>query len=597
VGDSDRLPRKLAAILYADVAGYSRLTGADEEGTHRRLSEYLDAFATEIQDHQGKVVHFAGDAILAEFATVSDALICAASVQHDLTDRNQGLADESKVRFRIGVNLGEVIVDRDDIYGDGVNIAARLQSLAEPGGICVSGTVYDALAESVRDQLGGQLDLTFEPQGIQSLKNIAAPVVVYRVTLRRSGESAGERRTLDVDLSLPEKPSIVVLPFQSMSADPEQEFFADGLTEDIITRLSYLRDLLVIAKTSAFAYKGRAVTVQDVSRDLGVAHVLEGSVRKAGSRVRITAQLIDASTGGHVWAQKYDRELTDVFAIQDEITHEIVVAMQVQLTDGEVARIELGATHNLDAWETFHQGALAYLKYTKEDNLDARQLFEQALNRDPDYLDAKIYLAWTYWTDARFGYVTDRTGAASRSRTLIDEMTIAGSESANLKHLEAAQLMLEGRLQEALDAAKVAVRLGPCRLFGYAPSALTHMYCGDAQGAVDLARTTMRLSPFCPVDVVYYLAYALAWLGDHENAIRAAEEYVRRLPNEPYAYTLQSICFVFAGDLESSRSSIRKLLNLYPTFTLGEFISHEFYGDPKSLDRVAEALRRAGLPE
>ena len=593
----DRLPRKLAAILYADVAGYSRLTGEDEEGTHRRLSEYLDAFTTEVQIQQGKVVHFAGDAILAEFPTVSDALICAASVQHNLAERNEPLADERKVQFRIGVNLGEIIVDRDDIYGDGVNIAARLESLAEPGGICLSGTVYDALSGSVRDQLSGKLEFAFEPLGIQSLKNIVAPIVVHRLTPRSPGESGGERRVLDVDLSLPERPSIVVLPFQSMSADPEQEFFADGLTEDIITRLSYLRDLLVIAKTSSFAYKGRAVQVQDVSRDLGVAHVLEGSVRKAGNRVRITAQLIDCSTGGHLWAQKYDRDLTDVFAIQDEITHAIVVAMQVQLTDGDVARLEGGGTRNLDAWDAFHQGVLALLKYTKEDNSDARRLFEQALNRDHDYLDAKVYLAWTHWIDARQEFVADRAGAASRSRILLEEIKTTDAESANIKQLEAAQFMMEGRHQEALEAAKVAVRLGPCRLFGYAPAALIQMYCGDAQAAVDLARTTMRLSPFCPVDVVYYLAYALAWLGDHENAIRAAEEYGRRLPDERYAYALQSIVFDFAGDPERSSSAIRTLRKLYPTFTLRDFISHEFYRDPENLERVVEALRRAGLPE
>jgi TolB-like protein len=593
----DRLPRKLAAILYADVAGYSRLTGKDEEGTHRRLSECLDAFTTEIQNHQGKVVHFAGDAILAEFPTVSNALTCAASVQRNLAERNEGLADERRIRFRIGVNLGEIIEDRDDIYGDGVNIAARLESLAEPGGICISGTVYDVLSGSVRDQLSGKEGLVFEPLGVQNLKNIVAPVVVYRLTPCSSRKGSEKRRALDVDLSLPERPSIVVLPFQNLSADPEQEFFADGLTEDIITRLSYLRDLLVIAKTSAFAYKGRAVHVQDVVRELGVAHVLEGSVRKVGNRVRITAQLIDGSTGGHLWAQKYDRDLTDVFSIQDEITHAIVVAMQVQLTDGEVARLEVGGTRNLDAWETFHQGVLALLKYTKEDNSDARRLFEQALSHDPDYLDAKVYLAWTYWIDARFGHVTDQAAAVARSRILLEEIKATGAESANAKQLEAAQLMLELRHQEALEAAKIAVRLGPCRLFGYAPAALIHMYCGDAQSAVDLARTTMRLSPFCPVDVVYYLAYALAWLGDHENAIQAAEEYGRRLPSELYAYTLQSMVFGFAGDLERSRSAIRTLRQLYPTFTLRDFISHEFYRDPKQLNRVVVALRKAGLPE
>ena len=592
----EQLPRKLVAILYADVAEYSRLTGEDEEGTHRRLSEYLDAFTTEIQNQQGKVVHFAGDAILSEFPTVSDALTCATSVQQNLADRNEGLADERKLQFRIGVNLGEIIVDRDDIYGDGVNIAARLESLAEAGGICISGTVYDALSRSVRDELSDKADLAFEPLGVQSLKNIAEPVVVYRLTSRSTGKSGEDQRVLEVDLSLPESPSIVVLPFQSMSADPEQEFFADGLTEDIITRLSYLRDLLVIAKTSAFAYKGRAVHVQDVSHDLGVAYVLEGSVRKVGNRVRITAQLIDGTTGGHLWAQKYDRELTDVFEIQDEITLAIVVTMQVKLTDGEVVRLEGGKTHNLDAWEAFHQGILAFLKYTREANSEARHLFEQAINHDNDFLDAKVYLAFTHWWDARSGHVTDRVGAIARSRKILEEIIATGLESANAKHLEAVQFLIEGRHHEALETANIAAQIGPCRVFGYAPAAQIYMYCGDPQSALDLLRTSMRLSPFCPPDVVYYLAYALTWQGDHENAIKAAEEYGRRVPGDLYAYVLRSIVFDFAGDLDRSGSAIKTLLKLFPTFSLGDFISHESYRDAKDLDRVVEALRKAGLP-
>lgn len=593
----NQLPRKLIAIMYADVAEYSRLTGEDEEGTHRRLSEYLDAFTTEIQDQRGKVVHFAGDAILSEFPTVSDALTCAASVQRNIATRNQRLADESKVKFRIGINLSEIIVDRDDIYGDGVNIAARLENLAEAGGICISGTVYDALSKSVREELSKSADLAFEPLGVQSLKNILEPVVVYRLTPRATEENSEDRRALKVDLSLPERPSIVVLPFQSMSSDPEQEFFADGLTEDIITRLSYLRDMLVIAKTSAFAYKGRAIQIQDISRELGVANVLEGSVRKVGNRVRITAQLIDGSTGGHFWAQKYDRELTDVFAIQDEITLAIVVAMQVNLTDGEVARLESGKTHNLDAWEAFHRGALAFLKYTKEANSEARRFFEQALEWDHDYLDAKVYLAFTHCLDARSGYVTNPSAALDRSRNILEEIKATDVVSQNAKHLEAFQYLLEGRHAEALEAASIAVKLGPCRMFGYAPSAQIYMYCGNPQSALDLLRTNMRLSPFCSIDIVYFLAYALAWQGDHENAIQAAKEYGRRVPGDLYAYILQSIVYNFAGDLERSASAIKTLRKLFPTYSLGDFISHESYRDAEDLERVVESLRMAGLPE
>ncbi len=328
-----------------------------------------------------------------------------------------------------------------------------------------------------------------------------------------------------------------------------------------------------------------------------VGHVLEGSVRKVGNRIRITAQLIDASTSGHIWAQRYDRDLTDVFAIQDEITHAIVVAMQIELTDGEVARLEVGGTRNLDAWEVFLQGVRALLKYSKEDNADARRLFARALNHDRDYLDAKVYLAWTHWIDARFGYATDRAESIALSCSLHEEIKAVGAESANAMHLEAVLAMIQGRHGEALEAATAAVLIGPCKIFGYAPAAQIHMYCGDAQSALGLSRTTMRLSPFCPSDAIYYLAYALTWLGDHANAIKAAKEYGRRIPSEAYAYTLQAIVFDFAGDIDGSKSAIRTLRDLYPTFTLKHFISHEFYRDPEDLERVAMALRKAGLPE
>jgi TolB-like protein/class 3 adenylate cyclase len=593
----EKLSRKLVAILYADVAEYSRLTGEDEEGTHRRLSEYLDACTSEIRNKQGSVVHFAGDAILAEFPTVSDALTCAASVQRDIAIRNESFADENKVQFRIGVNLGEIIVDRDDIYGDSVNIAARLESLAEAGGICVSGVVYDAISKSVRESLSENESLTFEALGVQNLKNIVEPIVVYRLAPCSAKQKNEMMGAFDVDFSLPERPSIVVLPFQNMSADPEQEFFVDGLTEDIITRLSYLRDLLVIAKTSAFAYKGRAVQVQDISRDLGVAYVLEGSVRKVGSRIRVTAQLIDGSTGGHLWAQKFDRELTDVFAIQDEITLAIVGAMKVNLTDGEVARLEEGETHNLDAWEAFHRGALDFLRYTKESNAQARRMFEQALQLDCNYLDAKVYLAFTHCMDARSGYVIDRAWALNRSITLLDEIKATGIESANANHLEAFHNLLEGQHEKALNAAGIATTLGPCRMFGFAPSAQIHMYCGDPKTAVELLRTSMRLSPFCPPDVIYFLAYASAWSGDHENAIQAAGEYGRRIPGDLYAYVLQAIVFGLAGQHEKSIAAIRTLREHFPTYSLGDFLSHESYRDSKDLDRIAQILLAAGLPE
>ena len=304
MGDSERLPRKLAAILYADVAEYSRLTGEDEDATHRRLSEYLDLISSTVDEHHGRVMHYAGDAVLAMFEAVIDALSGAVAIQNELQLRNQELPDDRKVQFRIGVNLGDVIEDREDIYGDGVNVAARLESLADPGGVCIS--------ESVRTTVGKRIDLNFEFMGEQEVKNIAEPVRAYRL-VPHEADTNHATRSSSRKPELPDKPSIAVLPFTNMSGDPEQEYFSDGITEDIITELSRFPALFVIARHSSFVFKGQTIDLKEVGGRLGVRYLVEGSVRKAGDRVRITAQLIDATTGDHIWAERYDRGIEDIF--------------------------------------------------------------------------------------------------------------------------------------------------------------------------------------------------------------------------------------------------------------------------------------------
>jgi len=383
------LNRKLAAILYADVAGYSRLTGDDEEGTHRQLSAHLDAVSAVIEGHGGRVLHFAGDAVLAEFASAVTAVACAVDVQRDLATRNENLVEDRRVRFRIGVNLGDVIVDRDELYGDSVNVAARLEALAEPGGICIS--------RKVLDEVGGKLDVGYTFVGDKTVKNIDRPIPVYRVDLmpERSGRVIGDPRkrlapsrnltlagfvvTVVVIVGavtfwgpkspeppldsvtgsafpLPKKPSIAVLPFDNLSGDAGQEYIADGITDDIITTLSQVPGMFVIARNSTFTYKGRAVKVQDVAADLGVRYVLEGSVQKSGDVVRIHAQLIDTSDGNHLWAERYDRQLTDLFVLQDDITEHVVTALQIELTEGEQMRVRRRHTRNLEAWNLLTKG-------------------------------------------------------------------------------------------------------------------------------------------------------------------------------------------------------------------------------------------------
>jgi len=366
--------RRLAAILAADVSGYSRLMGDDEEGTHERLQAHLrELVDPKITEHRGRIVKNTGDGFLAEFASVVDAVRCAVEVQRGMADRNAAIPANTRIDFRVGVHQGDVVIEDNDIFGDAVNVAARLEGLAEPGGICVSARV--------RGDAAGKLDLAFEDLGEQALKNIARPVRAYRVAMERPAEAAKE----PVPLPLPDKPSIAVLPFANMSDDPEQEYFADGMVEEIITALSKLRWFFVIARNSSFAYKGRAVDIKQVGRELGVRYVLEGSVRRGGNRLRITAQLVDAATGNHVWAERYDRDLADIFAVQDETTERVVAAIEPELYAAEHIRSQRKPQRSLDAWECIIR-ALAHVgQSTRAGREEAEALCRRAIAIAPDY--------------------------------------------------------------------------------------------------------------------------------------------------------------------------------------------------------------------
>src|SRR5438270_1667757 len=374
-----RVQRRLAAILAADVAGYSRLMGADEEGTLAALKELRRDFADpKIKEHRGRIVKTTGDGLLVEFASVVDAVRCAVEVQREMAARNAGVPEDRRVQFRIGINLGDIIKDGRDIYGDGVNVAARLEALAEPGGICVN--------RVVRDQVRDKLDFGFEDAGEQRVKNIARPLRVYHV---RPGQVAGEAMSAAQPLlALPDKPSLAVLPFTNMSGDPEQEFVSDGIAEDVISALSHYPLLFVIARNSTFTYKGRAVDVKQVGRELGVRYVLEGGVRKAGNRIRVTAQLIEAETGNHVWANRYDRDLADIFAVQDEITHALTTALTPAIADAELRRAIRKPPESLDAWAAYQRGLWHLSKANPDDDTIAQNYFRQAIDFDPAFAPA-----------------------------------------------------------------------------------------------------------------------------------------------------------------------------------------------------------------
>ena len=372
---SERVERRLTAIVAADVAGYSRLMGADDEGTLAQLKAHRRALVDpKINEHRGRIVKTAGDGMLVEFASVVDALRCAVEVQQGMIARNADVPQDKRLEFRIGINVGDIITEAGDIYGDGVNVAARLETVAEPGGICVSSRVLE--------DTQGRLNLTFEDAGEQRLKNIVRPVRVYRV------RPSTARAPLQPVLALPDKPSIAVLPFQNMSGDPEQEYFADGIAEDVLTTLSQIQELVVIARNSSFVFKGQARDIREIGRILGVRHVLEGSVRKAGNRVRLAAQLIDSLNGSHVWADRFEGDLDDVFALQDRITQDIVTALEVRLTFGEQARVWRKRSGSPLVYEHFLKGRNLYLNFAKHTHAQARSEFERALAINPAYAPA-----------------------------------------------------------------------------------------------------------------------------------------------------------------------------------------------------------------
>jgi adenylate cyclase len=525
------------------------------------------------------------DGVLIEFGSAVEAVQCAVDLQRAMQEANEGLPDDRVVLFRIGINLGDVVIEESgDIFGDGVNVAARLEGLAEPGGVCVSAPV--------RNEVHGRLNIDFEDGGEVTLKNLARPLHVYRVQGTKSSATLdGRKRDGEA------KPSIAILPFVNMSGDPEQEHFADGIAEDLITQLSRVRDLLVIARNSTFVFKGRPVRVQDVARDLGVRFVLEGSVRRAGNRIRITAQLIDASTGGHLWAERYDRELTDFFEMQDEITKAVTVALQVTLTDGEAARIEAEGTRNLQAWEAFLQAKAARLRFTKLDNFRAQRFLEQALLHDPDYGLALVELALTHWLDARFRHTPDPAASLAQAKTILSRAEKIIGETGPLLRERGNIALSELRHDEALALHYRAVKLAPSDAYCAAVLGMTQIYSGDLSNAIGSLKASLRLSPYGINYVIYYLGFAYLWLGDLDQASEHAAQYLEREPQEPFAYLLSAITAAAADRSYAAKTHVAALLTTHPEMTCADFAHAQFYRDPKRLELLVGWLKSAGMPE
>jgi adenylate cyclase len=591
---TDAAERKLAAILSADVVGYSRLMAENEAATVRTLSDYREEIGLLVRQHRGRVVDTAGDSLLAEFPTATDAVSCAVDIQGSLGVRNATLTPERRMEFRIGIHLGEVRVEGERIYGDGVNIAARLEGLAEAGGVCISATVHE--------QVRHKLELGYEDLGEKSVKNIPDPIRVYRIRVKS--------RPVAPDLALPGMeertvpgfhgaPAIAVLPFDNLSGDPEQEYFADGIAEDLITRLSRQRWLPVIARNSSFVYKGKAVDVKQVSRELGVRYVVKGSVRKAGDRVRISAQLIEATTSHHVWAERYDRELRDVFAVQDEITEAIMGSIAPQLQRSEWDRAAHMDPENLDAWDCASRAMWHYHKFERDDTIKAREFFQRAAELDPNFAGVFSGLAATHylelmnqWTDSPARSIEELSEAARRSVAL-DNTSPLGQVTLAFAHV------FEGQREKAEAAFERALQLSPSYASGYFMLGLYLARWGRPDEAIEKIERAVRLSPQDPMMHFYLYAVAVAHFvaERYEEGVAWAQRSLQDRGDYSLALATLAASLALLGRVEQAQATVQELLRLVPGFSLTGLKLFLPAADPDFVERYLDGLRKAGLPE
>lgn len=581
-----RVERRLAAILAADVAGYSRLMGVDEEGTLAALKacrrELIDPKITE---HRGRIVKTTGDGVLVEFASTVDAVRCGLDIQRAMPARNADLPPDKKIEFRIGINVGDIIVEGDDIFGDGVNVAARLESISQPGGICISDVVHQ--------QVTGRLDAKFIDVGEQSLKNISRPVHVYRLELALAVESTPPPPIL----ALPDKPSIAVLAFENMSGDPDQEYFSDGITEDIITGLSQNHGIFVIARNSSYTYKGQSVDVSRIGRELGVRYVLEGSVRRAGERVRITAQLTEAEGRAHIWASRYDRELTDIFAVQDEITRSIVATVAPEMVEAEMRRVRRKEPQMLGAWECAMRAQWHLARLTREDLVEAHRLAAQATALDPGAslgfnVDAftHIHEVTNGWSNSVMQSVLAAHQAATKAAAL--DSRDAASQTA----LGACEVLMR-RTDDAIARLKTAIDLNPNLTWAHGNLGLALASSGRGDEAVAPLSEALRLSPRDQFNWLwhYLMGFALFVAGRYEEALAWADTSLRENSGVPGAYRVRAVCLSQLGRIDEAKAALGEFLRLSPDATVTSTMAQVPLKRPEDIKRYINALKQAGL--
>jgi adenylate cyclase len=622
--------RKLTAVLSADAVEYSRLMAEDEAATVKTIASYREIMSSLIKQHRGRVVDSPGDNVLAEFSSVVDAVQCAVAVQNEFQARNAELGKNRQMQFRIGINLGDVIDEDDRIYGDGVNIAARLESLADPGGICVSKTAFDQIET---------LPLGYEYLGEQSVKNIPKPVGAYRVLMKpdAAGKVIGEKRFLgrfsrrtalaaivilvlvagaligwniylqqskkvepaSVDkmaYPLPEKPSIAVLPFDNLSGDPEQEYFSDGFTEHIITSLSKVPYIFVIARNSTFAYKGKAAKINEIAEELGVRYILEGSIQRSNDSLRITVQLIDAIAGHHIWAENYDRKLKGIFALQDEIAMQIMAELQVNIAYESLGRSSSIQTKYLKAYEKFLKGVERYLRRTEEDILHARKIFKEAIALDPEYGAPYVMLGWTHLDDIWFYRTKDRAKSLQAAEQLAQKaMELTGQDDFNLRLLSSI-FMLRKQYDKAIIEIQKAIELSPNSAQCYFIYGMVLNFAGQHDEAIPNFKKAIRLNPFTPINYLNNLAWAYFHKEQYEEAIPFWNRTIERNPNYLFAYIGLTGAYQMSGDEIKARESANEVLRIKPTYSLA-MVKKLTIKNIERKKRVLEAYRKAGIPE
>jgi len=584
----ERVDRRLAAIFAGDIAGYGRLMGADEEGTLRQLKGHRKELVDpKITEHRGRIVKTTGDGMLVEFVSVVDAVRCAVDIQRGMLERNNNLPTEKSIQFRIGINVGDIIIDGDDIYGDGVNVAARLEALADPGGIMVSRVVHD----QVQDKLGFE----FDDMGEQAVKNIARPVSVHRVHLTEQAPKSVASTAGKVERTASERPSIAVLPFVNMSGDTEQEYFADGISEDIITGLSKLRWFFVIARNSSFAYKGKTIDVKRAARDLGVRYVLEGSVRKGGDRVRITAQLIDAATGNHIWADRYDGELTDVFALQDDITRKVVAAIEPKLLEAEGIRSQKRSPEDLDAWDMVIQANALFWRLSKADGEAAIAILRRAVERYPDYGPAYSMQAFMLLLSQLTGWTIDES--LGRQAATLAERAAELDDSDPWAHLALGYAALSRRrTDEAVEEFQRALDLNPNFAIAHGYLAMALALDGRSEKAIAHAEQAIHMSPHDPQNAIFNMSIAVAhYLADrYPEAVAFGRKAIQQRTQFTSGHRIYIASLAQAGQIEEAREALARVKELFPEMSIAWIKQYVPY-TAGPMNKFLEGKRKAGL--